>query len=386
MSSPPPDFPDWWRRSSLTHNDHNSESQNKSGQASFHPSPTLLPSSIGSGCRDPVRCFIPGSVIDQLAPLDTVLHARNVRDDSADLATYLLSKQDNHILSRQRSLSFTSLLPPDTAGLQVSSSGTVTGPGQNHSEVAEESAETGSSRLRSRPGRPAVAGQSMLTAMIKQCPSFSQAASPPEVSMLESRLLDSSATEVSSSGSECTRKGDGNFSHRIVDDETPLLSAMDDTRGGVESVFDCENQKPKKLKRSWKTFIYESIDRTTDRAVTNVMVVFNQKSWSRDTAWHNCVVEPIACLPAAIVGLLLNVLDALSYGGFFLYNNFPTNYLQREHTNHRACRACRHDSVPSWGSSVFPLGVRWHFHVLRQHHSIAARLLDWQRFQRCNWV
>ena len=301
------------------HHDDDSELQHKSGQASLHPNPTPLPSSLGSGCRDPIRSFMPGSVRDQVAPIDTVLHARNVRDDSADLATYLLSKQHDHVLSRQRSLSFTSFPSPDAANPKVSCGGTVSEPAQNHAEVTEAT-EAGPFRPGGRPSRSAAAGQSMLTAMIKRCPPHSQPASLPEVSTLESRLLDSSATEVtSSSDSQHTRKGDCNFSHRIVNDETPLLSAMDDNDGGGEAGFDCENQTPKKLKRSWKTFAYQSIGRTSDRAVTNVTVALNPKSWSRETTWQRCVVEPIACLPAAIVGLLLNVLDALSYGGSFLY-------------------------------------------------------------------
>ncbi|CAK7226141.1 hypothetical protein SCUCBS95973_006099 [Sporothrix curviconia] len=38
------------------------------------------------------------------------------------------------------------------------------------------------------------------------------------------------------------------------------------------------------------------------------------KCWDRQRLWQNAVVAPVACLPAVIVGLLLNILDALSYG------------------------------------------------------------------------
>lgn len=38
------------------------------------------------------------------------------------------------------------------------------------------------------------------------------------------------------------------------------------------------------------------------------------KTWDRQALWRNVVVAPVVCLPAVIVGLLLNILDALSYG------------------------------------------------------------------------
>jgi SulP family sulfate permease len=43
-------------------------------------------------------------------------------------------------------------------------------------------------------------------------------------------------------------------------------------------------------------------------------IVFNPKRWNRKAIWQNAVVEPVGYLPAVILGLLLNILDALSYG------------------------------------------------------------------------
>lgn len=42
--------------------------------------------------------------------------------------------------------------------------------------------------------------------------------------------------------------------------------------------------------------------------------VLNPKSWNRRTIWKEGVVRPVSLLPAVFLGLLLNVLDALSYG------------------------------------------------------------------------
>jgi SulP family sulfate permease len=43
-------------------------------------------------------------------------------------------------------------------------------------------------------------------------------------------------------------------------------------------------------------------------------VIANPKAWDRKAIWDNAVLAPASCLPAVILGVLLNVLDALSYG------------------------------------------------------------------------
>ncbi|KAJ5107911.1 hypothetical protein N7456_004586 [Penicillium angulare] len=43
-------------------------------------------------------------------------------------------------------------------------------------------------------------------------------------------------------------------------------------------------------------------------------IITNPKAWNRRTIWQEGVVRPVSFLPAVLLGLLLNVLDALSYG------------------------------------------------------------------------
>ncbi|KAI5288995.1 hypothetical protein KEM54_004582 [Ascosphaera aggregata] len=40
----------------------------------------------------------------------------------------------------------------------------------------------------------------------------------------------------------------------------------------------------------------------------------NPKTWDRRTVWQTCIAHPASLLPSVFLGLLLNVLDALSYG------------------------------------------------------------------------
>lgn len=43
-------------------------------------------------------------------------------------------------------------------------------------------------------------------------------------------------------------------------------------------------------------------------------VVLNPKAWDRRAIWQDGVVYPVSLIPAVVLGLLLNILDALSYG------------------------------------------------------------------------
>jgi SulP family sulfate permease len=42
--------------------------------------------------------------------------------------------------------------------------------------------------------------------------------------------------------------------------------------------------------------------------------VANPKAWDRRVIWQEGVIRPISSIPAVVLGLLLNILDALSYG------------------------------------------------------------------------
>jgi SulP family sulfate permease len=50
------------------------------------------------------------------------------------------------------------------------------------------------------------------------------------------------------------------------------------------------------------------------RIAKSIRILSNPKSWDRRALWKEGVVYPISLLPAVLLGLLLNILDALSYG------------------------------------------------------------------------
>jgi hypothetical protein len=42
--------------------------------------------------------------------------------------------------------------------------------------------------------------------------------------------------------------------------------------------------------------------------------LMNRKSWDKQQIWYYMVREPASYIPPVVLGLLLNILDALSYG------------------------------------------------------------------------
>jgi len=79
--------------------------------------------------------------------------------------------------------------------------------------------------------------------------------------------------------------------------------------GRIIEENDLEGQKAPTVK-SW---VRRKVDEIRGKGKI-VVKSWNPKTWDRGTVYRNLVVAPVACLPAVVVGLLLNILDALSYG------------------------------------------------------------------------
>ncbi|EAQ93413.1 hypothetical protein CHGG_01648 [Chaetomium globosum CBS 148.51] len=90
-----------------------------------------------------------------------------------------------------------------------------------------------------------------------------------------------------------------------VDETSPLLavSSQEDAQ-----CVDLESQKGVARRESFGS-----------RMASILSLVSNPKHWDRNALWDNVVVAPVACFPAVVVGLLLNILDALSYGISMFY-------------------------------------------------------------------
>ncbi|RYO80188.1 hypothetical protein DL766_001285 [Monosporascus sp. MC13-8B] len=232
----------------------------------------LLSSSASSaGHRDPTRrSFIPGSARDHLSPIDSAQFARSVREDTTELASYVLSdkdKRDTSFLTARAS--FSSHNGPEAATTQhrIDDLGGshASGPGP-----IEEVSELSSSET--TPDEATHSGPSVLASMLKH--------SPPQP------LEDEAA-------------GSGEL--QDADRQDPFLLTHDSRQHNGD-------------RPSPNNGVPISASETTPLLIPKLGQPSPSSTTSEGAIWQHAVVEPARCVPAVIVGLLLNILDALSYG------------------------------------------------------------------------
>lgn len=107
-----------------------------------------------------------------------------------------------------------------------------------------------------------------------------------------------------------------------ADEQRPLLndrhqdpfstshSVKNTTKDSLYSA-DVENQKPFRKKQNHFRQILNEAHQKGSHAVS---IATHPKQWSARSIWQHGVKEPVSLIPCVFLGLLLNVLDALSYG------------------------------------------------------------------------
>lgn len=228
-----------------------------------------------------------------------------MREDTAELATYLLadgqSQQNPSFLQRSRS---------SIHEVPWSDNGETGSVEQGHtSDTIIEVSEPPSPSESADAEEPS--GPSVLSNLLRKSPPQSVTQTHAPISRV--RHDDSE----SDSSDDDTHTEDEQRRHSIerpeVSEQTPLLgrisSGQRQSYGG-----DIEGQKPQSERRPWFNGLVEVGHKVEERVAHGVAVAINPKQWDRKAIWHNAVVAPASCLPAVAVGLLLNILDALSYG------------------------------------------------------------------------
>ncbi|KAK1600594.1 cyclic nucleotide-binding domain-containing protein [Colletotrichum navitas] len=331
MSSPNFGFSPWRRRAASLSSQRTGDTSNPEnpllspGRTSQMADSRILSSSVSSSHREPIRSFIHGNVRGHLAPVDSAQYARSVREDTAELASYLLSDkktgQSPGFLSRQRSQSSTLAREPATS---------------DNEEEGEEITHVTSSKTIPEASEPSSPdedvegipedGPSILTTLLKKSPpqSHRDPSFEPQLEALEPlEPLESSAPEPKRTPSterplrearrSATRVANGST------ERTPLISRLSsdsfesyNTNGTTDGI-DMEGQKQRPRKK-WLRGLKDLTVNVEEHMAHGIQVMTSPKFWDHRALWHNAVVAPASCLPAVIVGLLLNVLDALSYG------------------------------------------------------------------------
>lgn len=301
--------------------------------------------------------------------MDSAYLAQSVRKDTADLASYALShgqhKASPALLGRTISRS-----PP------VSETSTI-GPGKHGGRAQNEQPRRASFSLIAPSFQPpapqagsAQESPSMLTNLLRS--------SPPEATREEEGGASTDDARRSSSDEDADDAGEGGSangsrlaretSHRLetvpeVDEQTPLLSHDSSKQGSVRAgrgMGDVEAQGP------WRPSGLRGLQhRARSGAAKYHAVLTNPSKWDGKAVWHSAVVAPASYMPAVVVGLLLNILDALSYGTSGLITRWSGT----------AAYSPRHDSFPPCEPHIFTSWISGHFHLLCQYHSVSACFL-----------
>ncbi|KAJ9157895.1 Sulfate transporter family protein [Pleurostoma richardsiae] len=326
MASPSAGFSPWRRRASSLHSQANQDDTLSGAPSPLRTAPQnvtdpkLLSSSLSSANhREPIRSFIHGSVRDNLATLDSAQFARSVREDTAELASYILSDK-----SAARSPSFLARQRPPSSHLARDVS---------VSDSDLDDAET-STIARSEPiievAEPSAPedfavddveeGPSLIATMLRKSPPDT-ATSPPQTPKGSPTPRPQSMPPRLEEESKLIPRG----RQRTVpddlweDDQTetaPLLRALSHsvsyTNGAARNV-DLESQKSPRHK-SWLKGVAGAVSHVKAKASDAGRTLCDQKTWAPRNIWEKVIKQPLLALPAVILGLILNILDALSYG------------------------------------------------------------------------
>ena len=142
-----------------------------------------------------------------------------------------------------------------------------------------------------------------------------------------SDIIKSSSSEISSSAKSSGSKGPISSSSRTGEsslcvtgasgwksgEAEPLISRDVTSELGARqrygSTGDAESQVYRR-KDSWQC-IWSKVSRKLFLARQRLL---HARFWTRQTLWENLILAPTYAIPAVLLGLLLNILDALSYG------------------------------------------------------------------------
>ncbi|KAL4787227.1 sulfate transporter family-domain-containing protein [Aspergillus varians] len=146
-------------------------------------------------------------------------------------------------------------------------------------------------------------GSSVLTAMIRG----------PSSSLNEDRRQSTGSESMSSEQSQATIRpsASGNVEEEDMSTErTSLLAKTSSSRlsrsYGIATDVEGQVYTPKETP--------SALPSALSKISTSFQTLSHPKSWNRRAIWQQGIVHPISLLPAVLLGLLLNILDALSYG------------------------------------------------------------------------
>lgn len=247
-----------------------------------------------------------------LAHVDNTFTARSIREDTAELASYALSDRASarSVSPPRQRQTQTSLESYFNLGADEDSSPVRSAEGLHH-HIIEEVSEPVSPE--SSPSSVKAPGASALTDMLKR--------SPPNTPPKSSQEEEGEAEDL-----------DGNW-----DDESPRQRRLILTANGAlteptertsllgkHTIFethhpdwirgeqDVERQVVKRGP-AWPK-LRNVVNWPREKGFNVARKIVDPRAWDGKAIYQHAVKEPVVALPAVILGVLLNILDALSYG------------------------------------------------------------------------
>ena len=131
------------------------------------------------------------------------------------------------------------------------------------------------------------------------------------------------------------------------------------------SIPDLESQKAPR--KTLVDRIKSAISHTRDDGSMIINRVSNPKLWNKRAILTHGVYQPISYVPPVILGLLLNILDALSYGKIGVENDYLPEL-----------NLSRHDTISSRSTYFRKPWARRYFYVLCQLYCVPVGILPWR--------
>ena len=280
----------------------------------FSASPVINP-------KTPGRSFYHRSFHGSLGEVDLMLtcsHANMLRDpvhyssgslrqDTAELASRALSnitpvdeQSPAQGLSQTRTQHSDSYFPQDLGRTESHNDGKL-------SPVGEADGEDPGT-----PSLPNIPTASALTEMIRNSPPDS----PGEEYTAAMKDIPSETTSLRSRAPSITLTEAGVESEERITEQTSLLqkTPSKDRPKDYGSALDSDLEGQDKVYKSVRGNLAQTFRRGLRRSRRVAFVIVHPKAWDRKEIWKHGVREPVGVLPAVFLGLLLNILDALSYG------------------------------------------------------------------------
>jgi sulfate permease, SulP family len=253
---------------------------------------------------------VPKLIAPSIAPVDTAQYARNVREDTAELASYALSDHASSVHSgspRPSSLTQSHIEPyfPPQSDDDLFTPRNLDG---LRPRMIQEVSEPVSPEV-GHPGYKSP-GASVLTNMIRK--------SPPKTFLSDEEEETDAESENEGNMERFSQQrliATSNGVKVDTTERTPLLKKYSIRSLHPDYILGEPDIERQTLRRrvSWPKF-RKGISWVCTKGIHALRIIANPKGWDRKVIWQNAVAAPSSYLPAVILGCLLNILDALSYG------------------------------------------------------------------------